>query len=126
MSESHPSHPIAEVFPLMTGTPFEELVADIAGHGLREPITLHPDGSILDGRNRDRACVEANVEPRFETWDGQGSVVDFSILFAMLVYAIIAMIVHAVIDWLDVKIRQWAREAETARMRSAQSPPPSA
>ncbi len=42
---------------------------------------------------------------------------------ATLVYAII---VHAVIDWLDVKIRQWDREAETARMRSAQSPPPSA
>ena len=66
-------HPIANVFPLLVGHEFHELVIDIREHGLREAITLHPDGSILDGRNRYRACVMAKVEPRVVEWDGQGS-----------------------------------------------------
>lgn len=45
----------------------------------REPIVLHPDGSILDGRNRYKACVEAGVEPFFETWGGKGSEVAYVI-----------------------------------------------
>ena len=40
-----------------------ELTADILEHGLREPIVLHPDGRVLDGRNRLRACQEAGVGP---------------------------------------------------------------
>lgn len=75
--ESIPFHPIADCFRLLTGDEFEKLVADIRERGLKQPITLHPDGSILDGRNRYRACVEAGVEPRFVTWDGVGDEVDF-------------------------------------------------
>jgi ParB-like chromosome segregation protein Spo0J len=66
-------HPAAEAFPLLQGPPFEELVADVAQHGLRNPITLHPDGSILDGRNRWRACQEAGVAPKFVTFEGADS-----------------------------------------------------
>ena len=70
-------HDVANIFPLMTGADFEALKADIAEHGLREPIWLHPDGRIIDGRNRHRACIEAGIAPEFRTWDGNGLIVPF-------------------------------------------------
>lgn len=70
-------HPAADLFPLMSDEEFSTLVADIRENGLREPVWLHKDGRILDGRNRYRACVEANVMPAFRTWDGEGSPVAF-------------------------------------------------
>ena len=70
-------HPASEIFPILEGRPFDEFVADIRAHGLREPIVLHPDDRILDGRNRARACEAAGVEPRYTTWDGVGSPVAF-------------------------------------------------
>lgn len=49
-------HPLANIFPLVEGTEFDELVADIKTHGLHEPIVLHED-QILDGRNRAPYCM---------------------------------------------------------------------
>lgn len=78
MNEEHRRyHPVANLFPLMTGEAFESLKADIAQQGQLEAIWLHPDGSIIDGRNRHRACVELGIVPRFRTWDGSGSLVAF-------------------------------------------------
>jgi len=65
------------LFPLLTGSDFDELKADIGKNGLLESIWLHTDGSIIDGRNRHRACIETETEPRFRTWGGQGSLVAF-------------------------------------------------
>jgi ParB-like chromosome segregation protein Spo0J len=62
-------HPLAKIFPLTIGDEFKDLAADIKKNGLHEPITTY-QGKILDGRNRYRACFNAKVEPRFETFAG--------------------------------------------------------
>ena len=66
-------HPLADMFDLLEGQELLDLANDIKERGLHHPILLHPDGSILDGRNRYRACELVGVEARFETWDGKGS-----------------------------------------------------
>lgn len=68
----YPSHPAAELFPLLPDDQLRELAADIFAHGLVRPITLHA-GAVLDGRNRLIACELAGVVPTFEEWGGDGS-----------------------------------------------------
>lgn len=70
-------HEAAGLFPMLTGAEYDALKADIAANGQLEPIWLHPDGRILDGRNRYCACCDLGLEPRFRTWEGEGSAVDF-------------------------------------------------
>lgn len=65
-------HPLANLFPLLEGAEFDALTADISEYGLREAIVLH-ENKILDGRNRYRACVEAEIKPHFQNWDGKGT-----------------------------------------------------
>jgi ParB-like chromosome segregation protein Spo0J len=62
-------HPLADLFPLMQGSDFAALVADIKAQGQRLPIVLH-EGKILDGRSRYRACIQTNVAPVTETYSG--------------------------------------------------------
>ena len=59
-------HPFADEFPLIEGERFDELVASIKRDGLAEPIVITHDGkTLVDGRNRWRACWEAMVDPVF-------------------------------------------------------------
>lgn len=66
-------HAIAGAFPLIEGPDFDELVADVRAHGVREPIVLL-DGQILDGRNRYRAAQAAGVECPMRDYDGDDPV----------------------------------------------------
>lgn len=69
-------HPVAAIFPLMTGDEFDSLRLDIKEYGQHEPIWLH-EGQIIDGRNRYRACRALGLEPVTREWDGEGSLVAF-------------------------------------------------
>jgi protein gp37/ParB-like chromosome segregation protein Spo0J len=76
-------HPIAAVFPMIDGPEFQALVEDIRSNGLVNPIVLTPDGStIVDGRNRYRACREARIDPvyvRLGAHYGRSEIVRFII-----------------------------------------------
>jgi ParB-like chromosome segregation protein Spo0J len=63
-------HPVANLFPLLGEDDLRVLAEDIRANGLREPVWLHRDGRILDGRNRWRACREAGVLPLTRTFAG--------------------------------------------------------
>lgn len=61
-------HPLADAFPLIEGDEFKELVEDIRRNGLGTPIMLtHDKSTIVDGRNRYRACDIALIDPKFHT-----------------------------------------------------------
>jgi len=64
-------HPLANLFPLIEGGEFDELVEDIRVNGVREVITLL-DGKILDGRNRYRA-MQALLDSAAMLGEGWGS-----------------------------------------------------
>jgi len=66
---TYPSHPFADLFPMIDGPDFDRLVEDIRAHGLIEPVVLL-DGKILDGRNRARACEVIGIEPVTRAFDG--------------------------------------------------------
>ena len=63
-------HELANLFPMMEQSQYEDLVADIKENGLIESIILH-EGKILDGRNRYNACIDSNVEPNFLEYEGE-------------------------------------------------------
>jgi protein gp37/ParB-like chromosome segregation protein Spo0J len=59
----------ASIIPAMSESEFEALKADIADKGLIHPIVTYQT-TILDGRNRERACRELNIEPKYIEYDG--------------------------------------------------------
>ena len=66
------AHPLANMFPMIEGSAFEELKRDIAAQGILEPIRLY-QGMILDGRNRyaaAKACDHKFTLADFVQWEG--------------------------------------------------------
>ncbi len=50
-------HPVASLFPMVTGQQQQDLLDSICRIGLQEPIVVH-EGLLVDGRNRLRACYQ--------------------------------------------------------------------
>jgi hypothetical protein len=64
MTDKLKFHPIADLFPLMEGAEFDDLVADIKKNKLRESIVLF-EHKVLDGRNRShRGWRQADLPTR--------------------------------------------------------------
>lgn len=59
-------HPAANEFPMLDAKRHAELLADIATNGQRETIKLYR-GTVLDGRNRLKACQELGLTPKTAT-----------------------------------------------------------
>lgn len=66
-------HPYADKFPMLPPDEIAELAASISEVGLLQPITVDPDGLILDGRNRYAACQRAEVQPTVSVYDGDAA-----------------------------------------------------
>ena len=62
-------HPLSNIFPLIEGKEYQDLVADVRKNGVLYPIWLY-EGKILDGRNRYRAAVDVGVECPVYEYDG--------------------------------------------------------
>ncbi len=59
---TYPVHPAAELFPMMSETEFQAMKEDIKLHGQNDDVLIW-NGTLLDGRNRLRACTELGIEP---------------------------------------------------------------
>lgn len=59
-----------QVMPDLEDEKFERLKADIEKNGLEYPILVDPDGNIVDGHHRMRACKELGIKPKTEVVDG--------------------------------------------------------
>ncbi len=63
-------HPYCELFPLLAADELQQLADDIKVNGLRSPIMRDAEGLILDGRNREAACLLGKVTPRYDVFVG--------------------------------------------------------
>ena len=66
---NYPHHEAADKYPMIEGEAFEAFKADIKANGQRLPIYIQ-DGFIIDGRNRQKACVELGIEAVYQEVEG--------------------------------------------------------
>lgn len=119
--ESFECHEAAEIFPMMEGQEFLDLVEDVKRNGLLEPIDVFED-KILDGRNRAKACAMAGVEAVFrtvQTTDPVAYVLSRNLHRRQLDTSQRAMIAAKARDYYDKQAKE--RQAEQARRNQPQS-----
>ncbi len=63
-------HPFADMFPMLPESEHVELRESIRANGLRNAIVTTPDGLVIDGRNRWKACKELGLDPDIEVYEG--------------------------------------------------------
>jgi hypothetical protein len=67
---SHPIYPAADCFPMLGDDELLAMAEDIKVNGLIRPIELWRDADgkewLIDGRNRQRACEQAGIAPRYQ------------------------------------------------------------
>jgi hypothetical protein len=76
-------HPSAEMVPAMTEQEYLDLKADIAEHGVREPIVVYRN-YIIDGIHRARAVTELGLKKRVQTRLFQGKPAEINSTIASL------------------------------------------
>jgi ParB-like nuclease family protein len=70
MTERPPLHPACSAWPDYTEPDLLDLAADIESNGQANPIWLMPDGRVLDGKARWRACEIVGIKPLTEIYTG--------------------------------------------------------
>lgn len=98
---SYPSHPLADMFPMIPEADRKLLADDIVTFGQRDPIILL-DGMVLDGRNRHWACGFAEIEPIYEQYSGDDPlnfVLSKNLHRRHLTESQRALIAAAIVDW---------------------------
>jgi site-specific DNA-methyltransferase (adenine-specific) len=60
------STPYVDLLPPLALERFYDLQADIEANGQRVPIVVTPDGVVIDGHHRLKACLGLGLVPRFE------------------------------------------------------------
>jgi len=67
--ENYAIHPFADLFPPAIGDEYEQIKLDIDKRGMHFPIILYKE-KILDGRTRQRICLELGFELEVKTFNG--------------------------------------------------------
>lgn len=60
-------HDVCRIFPMMQPEEFRDFARSISEYGLMEPITLTPDGLLIDGKIRLIACYVTHTPIKIET-----------------------------------------------------------
>ncbi len=67
----YPPHPAAGCFRPLTGADWKDFLADVRAKGVLHPAIVAA-GVMLDGLQRQRACLQLGIPLPVQEWDGEG------------------------------------------------------
>lgn len=67
--KAFPLHPICAAFPRLSDKALDALAKDIFARGQRDKILLWK-GQVIDGQNRQTACIAVGKEPEYQEFEG--------------------------------------------------------